>query len=513
MKVGLIGFGGWGKNLAKTLYELGALGGVAELRPEARAEISALYPDVPIYPDHRALLDADLQAVAIATPAVTHYALVKEALVAGKHVFVEKPLAMTSAEAEELVALARERGRVLMVGHLLLYQPAIRWIKEFLASEGIGELWSVHQERLNLGKVRTVENVLFSLAVHDVAVLLYLLDQVPERIVAEGQAVLQPAIEDDVYLHLRFPKGVRAHIHASWLWPEKRRRLTLLGSKGILVYDEVHQVVLLHHKGFNQDLSSWDQGVEVVFQGHGEPLKLELSHFLQCITKGEEPISDGVRAIAVVKVLEEASRQLSKEREKVESRDYFVHESAYVDPGARIGKGTKVWHFSHVMGGAEIGENCTLGQNVFVARNVKIGNNVKIQNNVSIYEGVILEDYVFCGPSCVFTNIKTPRSAFPRNRSEDYVPTVVKRGATIGANATIVCGVTIGEWAFIAAGAVVTKDIPPYALVAGVPARIIGWACRCGLKLEFEGESALCAGCGRRYKKEGQKVVYLGEDG
>lgn len=193
-------------------------------------------------------------------------------------------------------------------------------------------------------------------------------------------------------------------------------------------------------------------------------------------------------------------------------KDYFAHESAYVDPGAKIGKGTKIWHFSHVMAGAEVGENCSLGQNVFVAKNVKIGNNVKIQNNVSVYEGVILEDFVFCGPSCVFTNVKTPRSAFPRNRSEDYIPTVVKRGATIGANATIVCGVTIGEWAFVAAGAVVTKDVPPYALVAGVPARIIGWACRCGLRLRFEGGLAICSGCGRRYQKDGEKISYLEED-
>jgi UDP-2-acetamido-3-amino-2,3-dideoxy-glucuronate N-acetyltransferase len=193
-----------------------------------------------------------------------------------------------------------------------------------------------------------------------------------------------------------------------------------------------------------------------------------------------------------------------------EEKEYFVHESAYVDPGAKIGKGTKIWHFCHIMAGAEIGENCTLGQNVFVAKNAKIGNNVKIQNNVSIYEGVTLEDYVFCGPSSVFTNVKTPRSAFPRNRSEDYIPTRVKYGATIGANATIVCGVTIGEWAFVAAGAVVTKDVPPYALVAGVPARIIGWACQCGVSLRFEGDTAVCSACGRRYRKSGDRVELEG---
>jgi UDP-2-acetamido-3-amino-2,3-dideoxy-glucuronate N-acetyltransferase len=151
--------------------------------------------------------------------------------------------------------------------------------------------------------------------------------------------------------------------------------------------------------------------------------------------------------------------------------DYFKHESAYVDEGAKVGKGTRIWHFCHVMAGAEIGEGCTLGQNVFVAKGVRIGNGVKIQNNVSVYEGVTLEDGVFVGPSAVFTNVRTPRASFPRNRPEDFLPTVVKRGATIGANATIVCGVTIGEWAFVAAGAVVTKDVPPYALVAGVPAK------------------------------------------
>lgn len=192
--------------------------------------------------------------------------------------------------------------------------------------------------------------------------------------------------------------------------------------------------------------------------------------------------------------------------ERSDSLDYFVHESSYVDEGAKIGSGTRIWHFCHVSSRVVIGNNCTLGQNVFVANNVTIGNNVKIQNNVSVYEGVVLEDDVFCGPSMVFTNVKTPRSAFPRNTSNDYLRTTVRRGASIGANATVVCGVTIGEGALIAAGAVVTKDVPPFALVAGVPAKIVGWRCACGLRLQFEDAQAVCE-CGRKYVKKGEQAV------
>ena len=176
--------------------------------------------------------------------------------------------------------------------------------------------------------------------------------------------------------------------------------------------------------------------------------------------------------------------------------DYFVHESSYVDDGVKIGQGTKIWHFSHIQSGAVIGNNCSFGQNVNVANNVKIGNGVKVQNNVSIYEGVELEDYVFCGPSMVFTNDLTPRAKYPKG-SVGYKKTVLKEGATIGANATIVCGHTIGKWAMIAAGAVVTKDVPDYALMAGVPAKQIGWGCECG---EIMKESGTCPKCGRENK-------------
>jgi UDP-2-acetamido-3-amino-2,3-dideoxy-glucuronate N-acetyltransferase len=190
---------------------------------------------------------------------------------------------------------------------------------------------------------------------------------------------------------------------------------------------------------------------------------------------------------------------------------YFVHESAVVDEPCSIGNGTKIWHFSHIMGGARIGGNCTIGQNVVIGSTARIGSHVRIQNNVSIYEGVTLEDYVFCGPSCVFTNVDRPRAAFPR-ADRKFDATLVKRGTTIGANATIRCGITIGEFAFIGAGAVVTKDVPAYALCVGNPARQNGWVCQCGERLGTaqRGQKKLtCSACSREYEKHGVQLEHL----
>jgi UDP-2-acetamido-3-amino-2,3-dideoxy-glucuronate N-acetyltransferase len=233
------------------------------------------------------------------------------------------------------------------------------------------------------------------------------------------------------------------------------------------------------------------------------------------------PRTDGDNGVAVLRVLDASQRSLDAGgvpvRLAVEpppgatAPPHFVHPTAVVDAGAEIGAGTRVWHFAHVMDGARIGRECSLGQNVFVGRDVVIGDNVKIQNNVSVYEGVVLEDDVFCGPSMVFTNVINPRSHV--SRKHEYRPTLVRRGATIGANATVLCGHTIGRYAFVGAGAVVTRDVPDHGLVMGAPARIAGWMCRCGTRLHFADESGACAACGEKYRLAAGAVVSPGADG
>lgn len=202
----------------------------------------------------------------------------------------------------------------------------------------------------------------------------------------------------------------------------------------------------------------------------------------------------------------------------MEQSKVYIHESAVVDGNVHIGDGTKIWHFSHIQSGTEIGKNCSLGQNVNVGNHVKIGNYVKIQNNVSVYEGVELEDYVFCGPSMVFTNVLNPRSEFPQKGGDHYLKTLVKRGTTLGANSTILCGVTIGSYSFVGAGTVVTRDVPDYGMILGVPGRLEGWMCRCGTKLGLSNdlvseEKSACTSCGRKYRKTKLLVVRQGVEG
>lgn len=325
MKVAVIGAGRWGRNLVANFAAMGALALVADPDQRLREQLAGRHPGVPMVSDHRLALAGDWPAVAIATPAPTHYAIAREALEANKDVFVEKPLTLASAEAEGLAALARERGRVLMVGHLLLYSPAVRFLQRFLAEGGVGEVLSLHQERLNLGQARAVENALWSLGVHDVAVLLHLIGEAPRGLQVSAQAALSPGVADDLHLHLDFAHGVQAHLHTSWLWPEKRRRLTVVGTRAMVVYDELERQVVLHRKCIDAALTSHDEGAEVLFGSDGEPLRLELEHFLARVADRRAPLSDGEHGAAVVRVLEEASHRLEVAHAPVHRPSHGLH--------------------------------------------------------------------------------------------------------------------------------------------------------------------------------------------
>lgn len=243
-----------------------------------------------------------------------------------------------------------------------------------------------------------------------------------------------------------------------------------------------------------------------------EPLRAECEHFLECLRSRKTPKKDGDNGLRVLKILEACQESLAKNGQVCrlgtgEGRKVFIHPTAVVDDHVEIGDGTKIWHFFHVQSGAGIGANCVLGQNVNVANNVTIGDSVKIQNNVAVYEGVTLEDFVFCGPSMVFTNIPYPRSKYPQAGSAFYKKTRVREGASLGANCTILCGLTIGRHAFVAAGAVVTRNVPDFALVTGNPARLVRWVSEAGKKLTFDRKGfASCEKSGKPYKRENGAV-------
>lgn len=311
MTVIVVGAGSWGQNLVRNFYQLGALAGVAEANPVLRDAITARYPGVPLYDDFHEALQADVPALAIATPAPTHYRLALAALEAGKDLFVEKPLTLNTQEARHLATLADERQRILMVGHLLLYQPAIAWLRDYLASGEAGAVWQVHTRRTKLGQVRREENVWWSFAPHDVSVVLDLLgNPALASVQAQGHAMLQPGIADDVQVSLRFTSGQTAHLHASWYWPLNERRTTILAERKMLVYDELAQTVTVYDKGVTAELTNRDAGCYVADVANHQPLQLECQHFLDCLAHRTRPRSDGWQGVAVVEVLERAEEAM-----------------------------------------------------------------------------------------------------------------------------------------------------------------------------------------------------------
>lgn len=512
-RICVIGGGRWGGNHIRTLVDLGHLAGFVEPRADRRADLSEQFPDAIALESVESALASGFDGYTIATPAETHFDIARQVIEAGTPVLVEKPLTLRSQDARSLVALAQSRNVPLMVGHVLLFHPAIRKIREMIDAGKVGRVQYVYSNRLNLGTIRTEENILWSFAPHDISIFQFLIDRMPVRVESRGGAFVQPGIHDTTMTVLTYPDNVVGHIFVSWLHPFKEHRLVVIGSKGMLSFEDAsaEKEVLFYEKGVD-----WVRGEPIPRQGPTEvvkcegrlPLTEELAYFADHIDGGPIEIASGEQGVAVMDILERATASLlgkddgSSLAGSHAQRPYYVHPSSCVDEGATLGEGTRVWHFSHVQSGAVVGRNCSLGQNVNIGNNVRIGDHVKIQNNVSVYEGVELEDYVFCGPSMTFTNILDPRSKYPQRGSEHYRTTRVREGASIGANATIVCGNTIGRHAFIAAGAVVTHDVPDYAVMIGVPARHCGWACECGERLGEVEIEATCPRCARHYRHE-----------
>ena len=522
VNVACIGAGYWGKNLIRNFHELGALRRICETDPNRQGQFAAQYSNVQVADSLEAILgEPDIDAVAIATPAETHGQLVRQSLEAGKDVFVEKPLCLSATEGAELVELAAEKSRILMVGHLLWYHPAVCKLKELLDAGDLGKIQYIYSNRLNLGKIRREENILWSFAPHDISVILGLLGEMPEDVYVHGGNYLQDQIADVTMSVFSFASGVKAHVYVSWLHPFKEQRLVVVGDKKMAVFDDVQEparkLLLYPHS------IEWENQIPVARKAESEavafeskePLRLECSHFLDCVRDRRTPRTDGEEALRVLSVLEACQKSLTNPRTVVSVGDpapkppYFVHETSCVDEDVEIGDGTTIWHYCHVLRHSKVGKDCRIGQNVMIGPAVTVGDSVKIQNNVSVYEGVTLEDYVFCGPSMVFTNVINPRSEI--RRMDELRSTLVRRGVSLGANCTVVCGITIGEYAFVGAGAVVTKDVPDFALIIGNPGRIAGYMCVCGVRLHFNDDDhqAQCTACERRYSKEDTKVTLI----
>lgn len=541
--IAVIGSGYWGKNLTRNFHQLGALTLICDKNEVVLSQLKEQYPGIETcLALNEILARDDIQGVVIATPAETHYAIARELLLAGKHIFVEKPFVLDEEEAKDLNNLAEANNLVLMVGHVLQYHPVFMQLKELADAGELGRINYVYSHRLNLGKIRREENILWSFAPHDISMILSLAGEQPESVLTLGGYYLHQKIADVTTTHLEFPSGLHAHIFVSWLHPFKDQKLVVVGDRKMAVFDDTQvwpeKLLLYPHE------IKWQHNIPLPAKAEpeqldipeDEPLRLECQHFLSCITNGQPPITNGREGLGVLKILNASQRSLDNQGRKVlleemkngpvpetsvstipthrieqnkslppsvpmPSPAYFTHETAIVDDGVTIGAGTKIWHFSHVLPGSKIGDNCNIGQNVVVGPEVTVGNGCKIQNNVSIYKGVTLEDHVFCGPSMVFTNVYNPRAEI--RKMDQTRPTLIKKGATIGANATVVCGTTVGKYAFIGAGAVVTKNIPDHALVVGNPVRQIGWVCQCGERLTDAQE---CLSCGKKYIVEGNAL-------
>ncbi|MEC7838960.1 MAG: Gfo/Idh/MocA family oxidoreductase [Chlamydiota bacterium] len=514
--VGLIGVGQWGKNLARIYFDLGALHTICDSDESALDRYQESFRNVHMTSNFQRVIDSDeIDKVVIAAPAAKHGDLAGKALKAGKDVFVEKPLCLDALEGEKLVKLAQENSCILMVGHLYHYHPAMNALEKIVAEGILGEIKYIAAHRLKLGTFRREENVLWSFSPHDISIILSLAGKTtPKKVQCSGTSFVTENVHDIVTASMQFENGINAHIYASWIHPFKEQKTVVIGTKGMAVLDDTKpleeklQITLgmIDFLPGNIPIAKNSES-QFITLPQVEPLREECIHFLTCCNTRKPAKSDGEEGLRVLRVLQECQSQLMP-LEK--SEKYFAHETAIIENDAMIGENTKIWHFSNIKSNAKIGSNCSFGQNVVVFPGVVIGDNCKVQNNVSIFSGVICEDNVFLGPSMVFTNVLNPRSEVCRRG--DYQTTLLRKGVSVGANATIVCGVELGAYSFVGAGAVVTKDTKPYSLMVGNPARHVGWMSRYGERLDLplyteQSIEVTCPGNGDVYVLDGDQLT------
>ena len=484
MKLGLIGGGYWGKNLIREFNNCQALHTICDINEEALKSYNEKYPNVKTTKNWNDIINnPEIDSVCVALPAELHFKFAKEALENNKNVYVEKPITLEVKEADELVKIAKEKNKILMVGHLLHYHPAVIKIKEIIKSGKIGKIKNIIANRLSHGIFRTHENVLWSFAPHDISVILSLIGKMPKTISCFGNDLITKSIQDITNSILTFDDHEYVNINVNWLSPYKEQKMTIVGEKGMLIFDDTSKdkklTLFEEYLTYNENnipIPVKDKFEIVELDTSSSPLFNECLHFKQSVENNTQPITDGEEGIRVLTVLNLLQKSLSENGKKIIFQDnspkYFKHDTAFVDDGANIGEGTKIWHYSHICKGAKIGKNCNIGQNVFIADGAVIGDNCKVQNNVSIYAGVEAGNYVFFGPSCVLTNDINPRGMYSKNGV--YIKTTLEDGVTLGANCTIVCGNTIGKHSLIGAGAVVSKSVEPHSIMVGNPAKKIG---------------------------------------
>lgn len=482
--IGLIGGGYWGKNLIREFNNINALHSICDINVDALKSYNEIYSNVHTTTSWDEVLNnSEITAVCIALPAELHYKFSKMSLLAGKDVYVEKPITLDIKDAEELVKIARENNKILMVGHLLHYHPAVAKIKNIIKDGAIGKVKNIVANRLSLGIFRKHENVLWSFAPHDISVILNLVGCMPDSVVCHGKDHINNGIHDVVNSILKF-KDSYVNINVNWLNPYKEQKMSIIGEKGMIVFDDVSKDNKITYYPKYIEYSGDINALPIPVKNNNEnieidvsksPLLIECEHFVECCKTRTKPITHGEEGVNVLKVLNALQESLSTNKEvKIVSKqpNYFVHETAVVDDGADIGEGTKIWHFSHICKDAKIGKNCNIGQNVFIAGGAVLGDYCKVQNNVSIYAGVEADSHVFFGPSCVLTNDINPRGMYSKGGA--YIKTKLEKGVTLGANCTIVCGNTLGEHCLIGSGAVICKNVEPYSIMVGNPGKKIG---------------------------------------